>query len=145
MLYGIIFLGFTVIITTVLFSITFIKYKKLKNVISTTISDLNKPLRYGYYIRSLNITQPGLPNKPFDTYVYVKEVDRYTNGDSKISIDKIEPIVPESDMTHDRVIKYIKDEFKSVRLTSDITWLESENEIKEMRKNKLKHLKEVME
>ncbi len=142
--FGIIFLGFTVILITIIFFIVYIKYKKLKNAVNKTISELNKPLRYGYYIRSLNITQPGAPNKPFDTYVYVKEIDRYTNGDSKISIDRIEPIISENDMTHDRVIKYIKDEFKSIRLTSDITWLESENEIKEMRKNKLKHLKEVM-
>jgi len=142
MLYAILILGF--IVSTFLLSVVYIKYKKLKNEVKKIISDLNKPLRYGYYVKSLKVTQPGAPDKPFDNYVYIKELDRYTNGESKIEINKIESSISEESMSHDRIKKFIQDEFKSLKLTSDIEWLESEADIKEQRRSKLEHLKEVM-
>lgn len=103
-----------------------------------------KPIRTGYIEYELSITSSiGAPDYPFKSYVYINELDRYTNGESKIEIQKIEPGVEESKMSREKVEKYIKDRFKSIVKTSDVTWLESEQSIKDIRRNKLEQLKEL--
>lgn len=75
----------------------------------------------------------------------VDEIARYTNGDSKIRINSIDSGISSEKVSSNRVKRYISDGFKSLVKTSDIEWLENESEIKEIRKNKLEHLKQAIQ
>ena len=119
-----------------------IKNKSLSNKIKKFISE--KPLRTGYMTFDLKITEFDKPDFCFESLVYVNELDRYTNGESKIEINKIEPGIDENKMAKVRVEKHIKDKFKSLVKTVDVTWLESEQSVKDIRKQKLKQLEENM-
>jgi hypothetical protein len=130
-------------LTTLLSIVLYFRNKSLSNKISTFISDSKKPLRTGYIMYDLSITELGKPNISFTSLVYVNELDRYTNGESKIEIQKIEPGIEENKMQKERIEKHIKDKFKSIVKTSDVTWLESEQSIKDIRRNKLEQLKEI--
>lgn len=77
----------------------------------------------------------------YRAYVYIKELDRYTNGYSKIKIDKIDPT--SSSAYTDDSIKGAKESFNSLKITSEIEWLESEDHIKKVRKEKLESLKKL--
>ena len=120
--------------------ILYIRNSYLSNKINKYISDSKKPLRNGYINVNLTITELGKPDIHFISLVYVNELDRYTNGESKIEIQKIEPCIEENKMSRERIEKYIKSKFKSLVKTSDVTWLESEQSIKDIRRNKLEQL-----
>jgi len=112
----------------------FLKYRKLRNRISE-YDDIGTG-RYGFYkYKSNNYTNNRM------VYVYVKELDRYTDGYSKIKIDKIEPF--QTSMVEETITK-AKEDFMSLRLTSDIEWLESEDHMKKLRKEKLENLKKIV-
>lgn len=108
--------------------ILFVKYRKLKKSIQEYKSIGTG--RYGFY----NFQYVNL----YSALVYVKELDRYTNGFSKIEIYKIETTCSVS--YRDYTINMIKDKFISLKNTSDIEWLESEDQIKRLRKEKLEKL-----
>jgi lipopolysaccharide export LptBFGC system permease protein LptF len=74
--------------------------------------------------------------KIYDYYVYIKEIDRYTNGYSRIKIDFID-----SNNSYYRNI--IKKKFNSLVKTVNIEWLESEDNLKDIRKEKLNKLKKI--
>ena len=74
----------------------------------------------------------------------LSEIDRYTNGESKISLDKIEISCGNKLFNRSGGESFIRNDFQSLIKTTDITWLESEQSIKEARKNKLAQLKERM-
>ena len=74
--------------------------------------------------------------KKFDYYVYIKEIDRYTNGFSKIKIDFIE-------CDSNYYLDKIKKDFNSLIKTTNIEWLESEDKIRQTRKEKLDKLKKI--
>ena len=80
----------------------------------------------------------------FESLVTVKELDRYTNGESKVEIESIDPGISEEKMSKKRIEDYIRTQFISIIKTTEVTWLESEETIKEQRKNKLERLKEVL-
>lgn len=127
--------------------VLFSKLKVFKNKTSTLINDLKKPLRKGYYKQSLKVTSnfdSNFKDKPFDCIINIIELDRFTNGESKIKIDYIEASISEADMEHDRIEKYIRDTFKSIVKSSEIEWLDGENSIKELRKEKLEKLKSAI-
>jgi hypothetical protein len=123
------------------------KYTKLKNKIiamNSVINELKKPLRHGYYTKSINRTSITGAVTNFTSFVYVNELDRFTNGKSKIEIEHIEPGINDALVNNDSVVKFINNEFISIIDTSYIEWLESEVQIKEMRKNKLNRLQEFI-
>lgn len=141
MLIGIIVLGFFVIGISTAYAFLLLKYKNLYSQVNSIITELKTPIRVGYYKSSLKVTQKDKPDFPFDVLIYVKELDRFTNGDSKIELYRVEPSVDETLMRHDTIAKYIKDGFLSQVKTANVEWLESEHDIKEQRKNKLEQLK----
>ena len=106
------------------------------------LSKYNTPIRNGYYSRLLtvvdNVTKEELD---FESIVYVNEIDRYTNGESKIKIYKIEPGINKEKCSKEKIERYINDKFKSIIKTADITWLESEQSIKDIRRKKLEQLR----
>jgi virulence-associated protein VapD len=145
--------------TSILFTILYFtlknKYKKEHldfvnkfDFLSKSISRLKNELstkRVGYYQGTVNLMRTS-NDKKGDTYTYnihVKELDRFTNGMSKIELIDIEIISGFSPIQYDYVKKCARDCFSSVRKTSDIEWLESEETTKEQRKQKLDKLKEI--
>jgi len=111
------------------------KYDHLIDKVGFLLDELNKPLRNGYYTK--DYTQGKIYN--YTAYIYVIEKDRYTNGDSKIEINNIE-LISDTDINKFSAKKFVLESFKSIKKTADIIWLESEQTIKEQRKNKLKQL-----
>jgi hypothetical protein len=124
------------------FIILFLSYKKLKNRYNEIIEVLKKPtLRHGYFETPLISTDATSKiETTFNPVVYVKELDRYTNGTCEVEIVKIIPKISSEKQSHNKVFKYIKDNFSPIMKISEITWIESEIEIKEIRKNKIKNI-----
>ena len=91
--------------------------------------------RYGFY--NYNYSSGSC----YKAIVYVDELDRYTDGYSKIKINRIEPT---STSTYKKDSKErAENDFISLKLTSEIEWLESEDHIKKLRKEKLDKLSNV--
>lgn len=119
-------------IISIAFIILFNKYKKIKKVLKS----LNTPLRQGYY--KMSCTQ-GKNN--YTGIINVYEIDRFTNGDSKIKINNIEITKMDNNSINiESAIEFLKGDFCSIKKTNNIIWLESENSIKESRKNKLNEI-----
>lgn len=110
----------------------FYKYKKLKNGLKEYLNIGTG--RYGFYNYICNYS------REYSAIVYVKEIDRYTNGYSKIKIDNIEPVYKNYLETS---IEKANEHFVSLKLTADIDWLESEDYIRKTRKEKLDKLKKI--
>jgi len=81
-------------------------------------------------------------DKKIEFNVFVEEVDRYTNGESRVRLHHIEPIRCPSQAIRFLEEK-VKEIFLTVRKTSDIEWLISENEIKEVRRKKLEAIEKL--
>jgi hypothetical protein len=116
----------------------FKKCKSIKSDVTQIITDLSKHNRKGYY--KIGMMQGDIKYKPI---LYVTEIDRYTNGDSKIQLDRIELCCGDSQLNHQSANNYIINDFESLVPSTKVTWLDSENEIKEIRKEKLQRLKTV--
>jgi hypothetical protein len=71
-------------------------------------------------------------------------LDRYTNGESEIKIDKIDYGIVNSVVNHDIIKDYLENNIPSIIKTSDVTWLKSEESIKKIRKQKLEQLKQII-
>ena len=96
-------------------------------------------LPQGYYISESRLSDSSDSQK-FDIYktrVYVEEIDKYTNGLSKIRIIDIELISGFESSQYEHVKRTVRTKFSSIKNSSEITWLVSENEIKKERKEKL--------
>lgn len=149
-------------VTTILFLIFFLKNNKKYKGLKTENEQLNKKYqtlsneftqfknelfinKNGYYHDSVTILSredkdAGKTGDKYDCIVYVKELDKYTNGESRIQLNSIEVISGFDLNQYEWIKKVLKNKFSSVKKTSDIEWLESVNEIKELRKNKLEKL-----
>lgn len=103
----------------------------------------------GYYDDSVNLMSPedkknGKSGDLYKCIVFVKELDRYTNGLSKIELTNIEVVSGFDPNQYSWVKQTITSKFSSLRKTSLIEWLESETEIKELRKQKLDKLTDLL-
>ncbi len=117
-------------------------------LLSKSINRLKDELstkRVGYY--QSNITLKENSDSPSgDVYVYnihVKELDKYTNGMSKIKIIDIEIVSGFSPNKYEWVKECARNTFSTIRKTADIEWLESEETTKEQRREKLEKLKDL--
>lgn len=108
----------------------FFKYKKTKKL----LENIYNPLRRGYYKCQFSAK---IDNTPFETTVFVNEIERYKSGESKIELSEIEYGVSELIVTHSKIDDHIKSGFKSIVKTSDIDWLELEDDLLQERKNKI--------
>lgn len=115
------------------------EYNNLVKKIKDAIDIFNSPLRQGYY--KMRCTQNGIS---YESIVHVIELDKYTNGDSKIKIKEIEIDCGDGKLDYQSAKNFTTRNFVSIFKTSDITWLESEITTKQIRKDKLKHLTEVI-
>ena len=125
--------------------------KKINNTLNSNLLSIKNELttqRIGYYSDSVNILskEDRLNNKTGEVYTiitHVKELDRYTNGMSKITITNMEITSGFDIYQYEYVKTCMRNKFQSVKKTSDIEWLESEESIKEMRKQKLEKLMSI--
>lgn len=121
----------TLILLLSIFSIyIFYKYRKLKTSIKS-YEDIGTGRKGFYFYGSATSSYYGI--------IYVNEIDRYTDGYSKIKLDHIELI---SKRWSDSV-QVMEKNFLSLKKTNEIDWLESEDHIKKLRKEKLENLKKI--
>lgn len=136
-------LALSLILVSILCLTFMYKYKKLDKKVSIIIKDLEKPLRRGYY--KMHCTQGSISGSiTYEPIIFVKELDRYTTGDSKIELESIEISCGDHKFSASSSERFVRKEFQSLVKTSDIIWLDSEFSIKEQRKEKLSHLKEII-
>ena len=144
---------------SILFLVLYIKMKKKYSKTEATLqktielfNNFKKELalynRKGYYEYTMNLMtiedyKNGLKGEPYVCYLYVIELDKYTNGMSKIELTNIELLSGFDSSQFEYVKNIVKNKFSSLRKTSDINWLESEDKIKELRKQKLKKISEL--
>jgi len=121
------------------------KYESLVNEFNKLKQD--SKLRKGYYKSQLTFTNINKKKFDFDVLVYVKELDKYKNGKSKIEFLYIDIIWTHSEIgpQKENVTNYVRNHFESLVDSTKIEWLESEEDIKEIRKNKMKHLSNMIE
>jgi len=74
--------------------------------------------------------------------VYVRELEMYDNGMSKIKLEKIE-LVSVSSYYRSDVRNAIKENFASLTKTSNIEWLEIKQTLKDIRREKLKQINKL--
>ena len=149
--------------TSILFLVLYLKMKKKyskldlelqtsKTNYSTLYNNLtdlkNLSNRRGYYENTITLMSPedkknGLKGEPYTCILYVKELDRYTNGMSKIELSDIELISGFDSSQFDHVKRTMRTKFSSLKKTNEVEWLESEDNIKELRKQKLKRISEI--
>jgi len=96
-------------------------------------------LPQGYYIHKTNLSKSIGSSESYEykVMVYVEEVDKYNGGISKINLVSLEIISGFDPSQFDYVKRATKSKFISIKNTSDIEWLVSENDIKQERKEKL--------
>lgn len=120
------------------------KFKALNDKLILFKDELSTK-RIGCY-QSTTTLKNGINDKKGDIYTYtihVKELDRYTNGMSKIQLINLEITSGFRSDQYSWVTSCAKSNFSSLKKTSEIEWLESEETIKEMRKEKLKKLGDI--
>jgi archaellum component FlaF (FlaF/FlaG flagellin family) len=141
-----IILSSALVISGVLFLTYFVKYKKLYKKVSKTLNNLEKPkFRKGYYKGGFEQIMIATNVKTqCDVIFMVKELEKYSNDMSKIELENIEIISGGTTLDRTKVIKYAKEQFSTLKKTSEITWLDVEVSIKEQRREKLNQLKEAL-
>ena len=118
-----------------------IKLKKIIEIVNNDISEQRKGT-YKHIVTLCNEDNKQQKNA-YTMIIYVKELDRYTNGKSKIEITDIEITSGFHPDKYHYVKQCARSQFSSLKTTSDIEWLESENLIKEKRKKKLEKINKI--
>jgi len=119
----------------------------LKNSFNILKDEILSDKRVGYYSGKKTLVSEEARDKPgtiYNTCIYVTEIDRYTNGQSKIKLDKVEILSGFDHGQYNWVKTLTKEQFCSIKNTADITWLESEVSIVKQRKDKITEILERM-
>lgn len=121
-----------------------LKKEKIIKDKSSIIYDLKNTLstnRTGYYDNTISLIEDdGKSSKSYVARIYVKELEKYKNGESKIELDNIEVISGFDINQYSWVKRSVNDRFCSIKKSDQIEWLEIEEDLKEMRKEKLKKI-----
>jgi len=106
------------------------------------VQELKKPTKKGYFKGSINLIIDKEKNigQLYEYVVHVNEVERYTNGECKIKLDYIDVVSGFDPGQYSWIKESASRRFPSIMKISDIEWLESEDSIKELRKEKLEKL-----
>lgn len=110
---------------------------ELKNTFKKELCSNN-----GFYLEQVKFCEKqNDPNGEFYACnVFVKEIDRYTNGMSRISLVSVEVTSGFNPTMFNWAKTVIESRFSSIRNTNEITWLESEDAIKKLRREKLERI-----
>lgn len=111
------------------------KEKTLQEKINDVNKILNFEIREGYIDKKFTKT---IDNTTIKVRVFVTEIDRYTNGKSKIALKDIN--ILSGTMNKNDILKELQYLFKDIEDTNSIEWLESVNEIQKIRREKLKRV-----
>lgn len=114
------------------------KLSKIKDDFTKKISNINNNLSKNKGFIDVD-TKTSSSSEKWVTRVQVKEIERYTNGYSKLEIIDMVVISGINSRAQD-VKDYVRSSFSYLEPTNDITWLVPENEITEIRKKKLNSL-----
>ena len=117
------------------------QFNDIKSKLSEKLTDFNNRLSSNNGFIDVNSTRG---SQSYTTRVYINEVERYTNGYSKIKIQNIQVIHGISG-DFDDLKKYVNDTFPIITLTKNITWLEPEQDNMEIRRKKLDSLFDYQE
>lgn len=127
--------------------ILYLRYRKVNTKYNLTITELKKTLREGYYEGDipLELTENGvvISTHTYHFIGYVREIDKYTNGESKIELDRIEITSGYDTRQYAHITRVATNRFCSVVPSKDIEWLESEESLKEQRKLKLETIENL--
>lgn len=101
--------------------------------------------KIGYYFGQIDLLSKadkaaGKKGETYDYTVHVEEVDRYTNGMSKLKLLKVEITNGYDQSQYEWVKETTASKFSTIKLTKDVEWLESVETIKTKRKEKLAEL-----
>lgn len=111
----------------------FIKWKnRFKRLEKEYISEQN----IGYYLDQFTFQD----RDKINIKIYVKELDKYSNGDSNIELYKIE-VLDGPYKVREAVHEVATDQFSTTKKKTDIVWLKSEDSIRLLRKKKLESIK----
>ncbi len=112
----------------------FNKNAKLKRIVNEILDER----RIGFY-NSSGLYLEKDPNDKFYCRIFVEEVENYTNDMSKIKLHKIEVhrCPKDGGGMINNVKSKITNEFSTLRKTDSIEWLETLENVKELRKAKL--------
>ena len=125
-----------------------LEIKNLNRKLAIAIEDLSPKKKWGYYKETVTLVSEedkknNIPGDKYVCIVYVKEMERFTNGESKTQIMEIEIESGFASDQYEYVKGIVRKRFVSIKNTVDIEWLESQNEVKEMRKQKLEKIKNI--
>lgn len=132
-------LAILVMILSYLLIMTFLKLKKVEKEFSLFKDEIEKNfnIRKGFILKSFTHK---VNKTDTDFKVYMKEIERYKNGLSKVELEKIE-LIKNNNVLSDKNIEILKNnikrEFSQTQKTDDVEWLEVEVSIKNERKKKL--------
>jgi len=137
-----IFLGLFAISTTFALFL-FTRNKKLKDdnkeLLSAVKDELVKTThREGFYDGSYNLSNDN--GEKYDYRTYVVELERYKNGYSKLKLIKIDMIHGLHPSYYQQVIDAAIYDFLDIQQTKDITFLEKDEDLMEVRKDKLERI-----
>lgn len=117
------------------------KYESSQKKYESSTQIIVSPIRKGMYTEKVTLVQDENPKGYlYECVIYVNELDRYTNGDSKIIMTDIELVKGYSPDQYQYVMQGMTERFCTTKKTNDIEWLESEKSLKDIRKEKLKKL-----
>jgi len=124
-------------------------FEILKEKIDYIKQDLS-PKRVGFYTETTNLLsredkEDGKTGDKYDAVVHVRELEKYTNGVSKLQLITIDVTSGYDHDQYDWVKTCMRDSFTSLKKTTDVEWLEPEESVKEARKLKLDKLEKLME
>jgi len=128
--------------------ILYSKYKSMATKYELAIAELDKTLREGYYEGDIPLELSDIDGKVVSkhTYhyiVYIKEIDRYTNGECKVVLDRVEVTSGPDSNQYEHIKNVVKKRFCSVIPSNKVIWLEREETLKEQRRRKLEQLNEL--
>jgi hypothetical protein len=116
------------------------KLKKRISILEDVANDklIKLTCRTGFYDGSYNIGSDP-KNAKYEYRVYVTELEKYENNYSKLKYDGCTVLGYQADI-YKSVRQYVQNDFLEIKETTDITWLEKEKNITEIRKDKLERI-----
>ena len=114
--------------------------KKLKD--NLTENFLNLDLRKGFYtqIHQFAEKETSTTTSDYEVKIHVIELKKYLNGYSEIKYTKTDVLSGFSIHQYNHVINISQRKFDTLVKTEDITWLEEDIDIKELRIDKLNNI-----
>ncbi len=110
----------------------------LKNSIEVELIKLNH--REGFYDGSFNLVSAKDEHHTYNYRLYVYEMEKYKNGYSKLKILKIDIVRGFDNKQYEYIKKLATENFLEIQETKNITFLDRDIDITQLRKDKLERI-----